>query len=148
MNWARLFFSPNGRIGRRAFWIAEAAFFAILVASLFAEEAVPPFGEIEHPAVLGALAAMGWSHVAVFAKRLHDLGRGTIWVLTPAVAFALIVAAAYGASALPGVRTTGDVITIGVLAAGAMALSYLAFLAWLGFVPGQKAANRFGPPPD
>ena len=73
IDWARLFLSADGRIGRQTFWIAVVILFianAVLVM-------IPIIGWLVN-------ILLFWSAIAVFTKRLHDFGRTGWWQIVPA----------------------------------------------------------------
>ena len=76
--------------------------------------------------------------VAIGVPRLHDIGRSG-WIVLGVIALEIcivVVAAVVG----------GD--TDAILIGGGIATLVIALLAiWLGCIPGQPHANRWGPPP-
>jgi len=68
--------------------------------------------------------------------RLHDIGR-TGWLVLAPLAFE--IAAAVTLVVLPGDQ--------GVMVLGLAALVILGAIIWLGAIPGDPEANRFGEPP-
>ncbi|MBV9989722.1 MAG: DUF805 domain-containing protein [Alphaproteobacteria bacterium] len=140
-----LLFSPNGRIGRRDFWIGFAF---VMVASMLAG-ALPIVGP-----VLGLVLI--WPQVVIHIKRLHDFGWSG-WLLLLPFAVSLVctlLMIASGGQALAGAQPAEFVKLI---AAPQMRkpLVYLevafavevAFLCWVGFTKGDAEANKFGAAP-
>lgn len=144
MNWANLFFSPEGRIGRGQFWIA---FLILFIAHTFVHFV---------PVVGSAFAA--YVHVCVYSKRLHDMGRSGWWQIIPAAIIAVLAAAAllmggYGLvmAVLSGKigAAMGFVVAFGgflILAALAFFV-HLIFTLWVGLTAGEPGDNPYGPPP-
>ena len=113
------------RIDRKAYWIATAAIFAIAVALSFVPGVQRGTGSVT--SVL---------FIRIFAGRLHDLGRSGWWQV---LVYALEILAA-----VAGALTHAPV----ALVLGIVGLIHIAFVVALGLVPGQRGANRFGPPPN
>ena len=64
MNWGSLFFSADGRIGQKDFWLAAVILFV--------------FGVLIHAAVvIGTLVWLlsTYCWICIYSKRLHDIGR-------------------------------------------------------------------------
>jgi uncharacterized membrane protein YhaH (DUF805 family) len=147
MDFARLLFSPEGRIGQRDFWIG----FLILFVGGVLIHAVALVGT-----VVWLLSVYCW--VCLFAKRLHDMGRSGfaqvwIWLFDMAVIAALIVGG-FGAI-LMGIFTSGHISWalmaggLGLLALALLVISLakLVFVLWVGLSRGQAGENRYGPEP-
>jgi uncharacterized membrane protein YhaH (DUF805 family) len=152
MNWGELFFSAEGRVGQKDFWLA------VIVLSLF--------GVLVHlaPLIGAALWIVSiYCWICVYSKRLHDVGR-TGWLqIAPWILSAvfLIFGGAAFVSALVGALAAGFIglhpgLGIGLIVGGVgaglglLALSataHLIFLLWLGLTRSQAGPNRFGPPP-
>lgn len=149
MDWKTLFFSPEGRIGRSAFWIGWLVLLGVNV-------------------VLGWIPLIGWAlslatiycNVCVFSKRLHDMGRSGFLQVWPIVLCTVLVFGALGLAAGPaimaGVSNADEAaVTAAVLAGvGGMLLAFLAalvigfgFLLWVGVSSGDPGENRYGPAP-
>ncbi|HEY9235099.1 MULTISPECIES: DUF805 domain-containing protein [Phenylobacterium] len=140
MDWKTLFLTPEGRIGRRDFWIG----FAIIFAAGVVAGVIPLLGPL-----IGFLLI--YPQVCVHAKRLHDMGRTAWLMLIPGAVFlgAMIVATMMGGlAAMSG--DFGAVHGAAMMATGlAFMLSFLvglAFLLWIGLTASQPGENRFGPP--
>lgn len=76
--------------------------------------------------------------VVLAVPRLHDLGRSGWWSTLFIAGQMVLVAWALG---------TGVNAETLLMASGLYTLASLGALIVLGLMPGQKAANRFGPPP-
>jgi uncharacterized membrane protein YhaH (DUF805 family) len=170
-------FNPNGRVSRSQIWIwyffpqliASAAARA-LDSMMFASSSLSDASAM--PDLIGLETVVGlfflWPSIAVTVKRYHDRGMSGWWVLW----FTLIVAGAFVAaiaSVMSAVdfKVVMDAVQRGVEipayaireeeAQGAFAFAGLAVLvavaaAIVQFVilyclPGEEAANRFGPDP-
>lgn len=147
MDFGRLLFSPDGRIGQGQFWIG----FLILFVGGILIHLVPIAGTL-----VWLLSTYCW--VCLFSKRLHDMGKSgwlQVWFyLFDLMAIAALIVGGFG-SILAAVLTGGQVAW-GLLAGGvgllflaicAIALSKLLLVLWLGLSPGQAGDNRYGPPP-
>jgi uncharacterized membrane protein YhaH (DUF805 family) len=148
MNWGSLFFSAEGRVGQKDFWLAAAILFV--------------FGVLIHAALvvgslLWVLSAYCW--ICLYSKRLHDMGRSgwaqiTPWVLgVVCLVFGgfAVIGSALGAlfTGLPhflgGMLLGGVSIGLGMVFLSAVV--HLLFLLWLGLTRGQSGPNRYGPEP-
>jgi uncharacterized membrane protein YhaH (DUF805 family) len=140
MDWKFLLFSPNGRIGRKSFWIG----FAIATGASFVSEVIPVIGWL-----LGIVAFA--ASICVYGKRLHDLGR-TAWLqAAPIVMTGILV----GIGAFLGATNAGSndpaAIDSSPYVIGMMALAilvWIGFTIWLGATPGQPERNEYGRAPD
>ncbi len=147
MDWKTLFFSAQGRIGAKDFWIA----FAILVVSGLV------IGQIKILSGLWFLASI-YLGVCVGSKRLHDIGKSAWFVLVPLG----IIFAAYGigfivggAAFLSGLATGSDgAAVVGGIAGLGLAglvvfigmIASIGSVIWLGTRSGDSRENQFGPP--
>ncbi len=133
----RVLFSPFGRTGRRAFWLAGPP---LLLAHTFM--------------VYGAIVLvlpLGYLTVCVWGKRLHDLGKTAWLALIP-----LLVPWAFGVAIAVGVIRQWDVPSESagvssseVFGAGfaLFAIVEIALHIWVGAAPGQDGGNKHGPDP-
>ena len=148
MNWGHLFFSAEGRVGQKDFWLAAAILFV--------------FGVVAHAAigigtVLWLLSIYCW--ICLYSKRLHDIGRSGWVQIVPWVLGWLLVGAGLvmGLGSLVGLAFSGLPHFLGGMVLGGVAfgmgfvflsgLMHLLFLLWLGLTPGQTGPNRYGPEP-
>jgi uncharacterized membrane protein YhaH (DUF805 family) len=76
MNWWAVFFGFSGRINRAKYWLGVLAFYL----SIFAALCVPG-GLVGSGSILVLLLPACWIHLAVAAKRLHDLDKSAWWLL-------------------------------------------------------------------
>lgn len=153
MDWSRLFFSPEGRIGQKDYWIGVLILVVLWVLSHLAHVFAP----------LVWLLLL-WPWVCVIAKRLHDFNRSGWMILIPVVVgcVAVIGAIVAGGAGLIGAifaaSTDGgnDAVNwMSVLGAVGVALGFLGvaavvkivFLIWVGAVRGDAGPNRYGAAP-
>ncbi len=147
MDFGKLFFSPEGRIGQRAFWIGFLALFAFSILI----HAVVGVG-----ALIWVLSTYCW--VCLFSKRLHDMGRSgfaQFWIYVLDVLGVITLFIGGLGSILAAIFSDGHVGWglmaggVGLLGLGLLAWSLirLGFILWLGLTPGQAGDNRYGPVP-
>lgn len=143
MDLKALFFTAQGRIGRKDFWVG----FLIILAISFVTGMIPVIGQI-----IGIVLI--WPQVCIHAKRLHDMGL-TGWLMAIPFAVSLvcfIAAVIVGGPAMFGAMSgdAGAAITGMGAAMGLIAIAFFvgfAFLLWVGLTKGQPGDNRFGSPP-
>jgi uncharacterized membrane protein YhaH (DUF805 family) len=149
MNWQSVFFSANGRMGQKDFWIAALILFCAWFLSL----------------ALHLLAPLAWlliiyAWICILSKRLHDAGRSGWLILVPfavgcAVGCISLVIAGVGAIAAfaTGSNDASNwaafIGTLGIVAAlwGVAGLVKLVFILWTGVGAASAGENRYGPPP-
>lgn len=129
--------SFNGRAGRREWWLTMLGNTVVSVIV----GAVP---------TIGTLLTLPWviATLAVNARRLHDLSVSA-WLQLVPMAFGLALAVFYFQLGRPDIppspswtlSTPMGLLT--VFGAGT-AFVYLAFYAWIGFVPGRIGSNAYG----
>ena len=148
MSWQSVFFSSNGRMGPKDFWVAALILFCAWVVS-----------HVLHVLAFFAYLLITYCWICILSKRLHDAGRsGWLNLLPFAVgcAAALIALVLGGVAAITAMATGGSHADWAVLwgslgiAAVLFALAGLAnliFLLWVGFGPSDAGENRYGPPP-
>lgn len=149
MDWKTLFFSPEGRIGRQAFWIGWLVLLGVNV-------------------VLGWIPLIGfvlslvtiYCNICVTSKRLHDMGKSGFLQVIPillcsALSIGAIVMVA-GPAIMAGIADADEsVVTAAVMAGlGGMILAFtaafvigLGFLLWVGISVGEAGENKYGSPP-
>jgi uncharacterized membrane protein YhaH (DUF805 family) len=107
-----------GRINRAWYWLGFAVIFALL-------------------STVNMLGIGQAVLVIICIPRLHDLGKSGWWVSAP---LALeVVGALAAALSLP--RETAETVI------GSIPPIIFLLFVWLGAVPGENTANRFGDPP-
>jgi uncharacterized membrane protein YhaH (DUF805 family) len=114
----------SGRINRARYWL----FLAIVAAIYGALSAFPHSGHISVSELV---------LIAICVPRLHDVGL-TGWVAAIPLAIE-IIAVLTSVLLLPS--------ELAPAAMGLVVIGLAILLIILGAIPGQKAANRFGPPP-
>jgi uncharacterized membrane protein YhaH (DUF805 family) len=137
---AWFFLSLRGRASRQEFWLG---YFGLVVVALIVVHALPHAGGAIYfppgdtpdddswrnellgwPEIISL--ALTWPVIAIYAKRLHDLGVSAWWLLLiPAVTF------------IAGMNDLGRLHM----------LAYGVLLLLLGFLPGSAGPNRFGEDP-
>mgnify|MGYP001136133219 CR=1 FL=1 len=151
MKLRKILFSLDGRIGRRAYWLALLALIAAVLVLTFA-----PFllGNEEWVFLILALTSQFiwllslWPLLAVGSKRLHDRNKNSWWLLVFwLVPFALICGG-FSIILFDDARTgrTGDFATGSILIFASL-LPALWGIVELGILPGTKGANLYGPDP-
>jgi uncharacterized membrane protein YhaH (DUF805 family) len=146
MNWVNLFFSAQGRTGRRDFWIGAAILF---VAGILIN-VLPGLGQL---IFLGVI----YCWVCLYAKRLHDADRSGWLVMVPilvwfgAIVVALIVGGlglvtAFANSQDEGTAAAALFAGLGssLLVLGLAGLFNIAFLLWVGLSEPTPGPNRYG----
>jgi uncharacterized membrane protein YhaH (DUF805 family) len=147
MNLANLFFSFEGRIGRRDFWlgalilgVADAA-----VGWLFGVPLWPQDDVDFHVRLIEAAVDVVFTYptIALAVKRLHDRNQPTryAWVLVAAIA------AGISASLLGLFDDRTETSLFGWVVAAFVVVVSLGFLVELGFRRGTVGDNRHGPDP-
>ena len=152
MHWQTLFFSAEGRIGRKAFWTAALVLFVAWILSHLLHIFAP---------LIWLVLIYVW--VCVYAKRLHDFGRSAVLILLPFVVIfiALTAAVVFGGlsvigllitGAMHGIDPSGWAVMFGGLGVMAVCLAIaglakVLFLLWVGLTPGDPSANSYGPAP-
>ena len=148
MNWSALFFSAEGRLGQKDFWLAAAL---LLLFGVFIH-AAPGLGTL-----LWLLSFYCW--ICLYSKRLHDIGRSGWLQIAPFVLGWLLmtVGLVMGVSSLFGLLFSGLPHFVGGMVLGGVAVGlglfslggvmHLILLLWLGLTPGQIGPNRYGPEP-
>ena len=146
MDWKTLFLSPEGRIGRQAFWIGWLVLLGVNV-------------------VAGWLPLIGWAislatiyaSVCIHTKRLHDMGQTGWWQVLPWVLGPILVfgaVASIGLSALGSAFNGGEPSMAMLASLGGLLMSmfiafavWLAFTLWVGCSTGQPGDNKYGAAP-
>jgi len=145
MDWTKLFFSPDGRIGRQAYWIGWLVLIGVNTLLFWV-----PF--------LSLVTIYCW--ICVCSKRFHDMGRSG-WLSAIPVTLSIVVPigavlAIAGAAVAASISGAGDETVIAavlsavagsaLLLLGALVIG-IGFLIWQGVALGEPGANRYGPPP-
>jgi uncharacterized membrane protein YhaH (DUF805 family) len=124
IDWRNLFLSPQGRCGRRQFWIGAACLFSALAVYEAISGSTLRFLTfwLVYPALLASASC-------VLSKRLHDRGRSGWWAAL--VLFAWVLA-------WPDDRGGRSIVALPVLIWAGVEL---------GVMAGEQGENRFGPNP-
>lgn len=143
MDWTKLFFSPEGRIGRQAYWIGWLVLLG--VNSLLGWTVIAPL-----------VALYCW--ICISAKRFHDMGKSGWLAAIPigvgvAACFSLfpiigaaIFAAGSGADDNATAAAVLSAVGGSMLVLVAAFFVGLGFLIWQGVAEGEAGDNRYGPP--
>jgi len=138
MDWAYLLNSFEGRIGRKTFWLAMGAVFALNVVAWYVAEQIQ--GDR-----LGAIVDLAFTYpeFAIAAKRAHDRNM-PLWLLIAfftanGVLDLLDVLGLAGTNEEPSVLSLFIAVPFTVLG--------LALLVELGFRKGTSGPNPYGPDP-
>ncbi|WP_269514768.1 DUF805 domain-containing protein [Brevundimonas subvibrioides] len=144
------------------FAVTQLLWYAVLVGLLVAAVSQDP-GQVS-PGVLVAVGLIGISVIgllvpnySVLVRRLHDTGRGAVWLvlLAPGIASTVLTLATFG-TALGSVGLGGSPeVFVGTLLAGLGTAGMLGAFGGLGqmamgvlvLLPGTRGENRFGPDP-
>jgi uncharacterized membrane protein YhaH (DUF805 family) len=114
------------RINRKAFWLGTLIIFGIVIGLSL----VPPLRGLIRYLSLALF-------IRVYAARLHDFGRSAWWqAIMYVLQFAIVIAVGAGNHHQLGVAVLAGFLV------------QLAFTIVLGVIPGDRSANKFGPPPD
>ncbi|MGQ0671380.1 MAG: DUF805 domain-containing protein [Hyphomicrobium sp.] len=139
-------FDPRGRINRMGLLVVAAA---LLVLELVAGALVLRAGlDIAHPAVIGFKVLCLWLATAAVIKRLHDLDRGAMVLVTAAagvVLWSLLATVVLMIALGPAALDEGEPGFMMSLAA--TVLPVFAMTMWLHCAPGRLGPNRYGPAP-
>jgi uncharacterized membrane protein YhaH (DUF805 family) len=147
-DWLKLFLSPQGRIGRRSFWLGWLVLTVInLCLYIGLRRRLPHYTGGSAPLFNLAPIATIYFTICLYAKRLRDIGR-SVWLQAPGrVAWAVALVTV----AMPGSWTNGPAWASGLkpgvdlLVFAAAAIGFTAdfvLFVWSGFWgPAMKAAE-------
>lgn len=139
-NFGWAMFALDGRLRRSHFWIS----WLILAGAGVAVNFIPFFG-------IFLMIGLIWMHVAIGAKRFHDIGLSGWLIAIPWGTIVLAWVVMIGSVGLTGLSNpdafqSGDMTAV-VPAAAFLGLSWLVgigFWLWLGIADGQRGQNRHG----
>jgi uncharacterized membrane protein YhaH (DUF805 family) len=146
MNLGSLFLSPDGRLGRRDFWIC----ILILMGASLVASRIPLLDKL-----IGL--AVTYCGICIGSKRLHDLGQSGLLLLLPIVVWGVCFALGFmvfgGSTFVAALRgngvgsaLVGGLLIFVVLMLIAFAV-VIAFTLWTGLKLGEPQTNRYGPVP-
>jgi uncharacterized membrane protein YhaH (DUF805 family) len=146
MRWVHALAGFRGRLRRRDFWIGLGLLLLILIALSFGFAGLMrPTGatELERAAAWVALVILVWVSAALIVKRLHDRDKSALWYplfgLAPALCYHL------------GVVYSSNISNVLSRAQRFFWLLGAALWVWalieLGFLPGTRGPNHYGPDP-
>jgi uncharacterized membrane protein YhaH (DUF805 family) len=138
MDWAYLFNSFHGRIGRQSFWIAMVA---LTVAELFCHALAETIQGDRLSAIVDL--AFTYPEFAVAVKRGHDRNM-PLWLL---IVFFSAGAVLDLLTVLEMTGTEEDPSIVSLVIALAFTVMGLALLVELGFRKGTPGPNQYGPDP-
>ena len=153
MSWQSVFFSSNGRMGPKDFWIAAL----ILIVGWFLSLAL-------HLLAFVAWLVIAYAWICILSKRLHDAGRSGWLILVPVAVgcAAVIISMVIGGVAVISAIVTGGSehlapgswgLLWGSLGLAAVLFSIaglvkLVFILWVGLSGANAGENRYGPTPS
>lgn len=145
------YFSAKGRISRKDYWLK---FFlpvlgVYIAAALVIGGLAVALGDAGGIALLLAIPiyiGIVWAAICVAAKRFHDRSWSGWWVLYFFLIGIGIAAVQYGLmfAVGPGSELAGIVAIVGLIASLGVSIWQLVLL---GFLPGDKGPNKYGPDP-
>ncbi len=141
-------FSVKGRLSRLGYWRWQLALLVVAGAGFVGAAALTMSGAPRAFAALAfAPAVVAYAaSFCVIIRRLHDRGRGAWWLIPLQILpWVLHGGSAYVQSTLYSEADPRLPMAIGAVLL-ALLLNLWAFIE-IGVLRGQKAANRFGPPP-
>ena len=152
MSWQTVFFSSNGRMGQKDFWIAALVLFLAWIVS-----------HVLHVLAFFAWLVLAYCWICILSKRLHDAGRNGWLVIVPVAigCTATMVAVVIGGIAAISAIATGGFsdydpsswavfwgsLGFAAILFGVASLANLIFLLWTGLASGDLGDNRYGSPP-
>lgn len=144
------YFSAKGRVSRKDYWlrfvlpVLGVYIVAVLVIGGLAA-VLGDAGAIAFLLAVPVYVGVVWASICVAAKRFHDRNWSGWWVLYFMLIGLGIVAVQYGAIFLFGDNPIGAILA---LVAGLASLGVGIWqLVLLGFLPGDKGPNQYGPDP-
>ncbi|MCK6265264.1 DUF805 domain-containing protein [Vibrio sp. ZSDE26] len=137
MSIKQLLFSFEGRVGRKTYWIWNALYYAVIVG--FAAGANVLFPAMAHIILPVFLLIVLVPDLAITAKRWHDRGKSSWWLL-------LNVPLVFGRMAVPAGDPTGlaQTSTIEMLISVAALICGTWILVECGFMKGEVTSNQYG----
>jgi uncharacterized membrane protein YhaH (DUF805 family) len=133
-----LLFSFEGRVGRKAYWVWNVLYYAVIMG--FATGANLLFPAMAHIILPVFLLMVLIPDLAITAKRWHDRGKSSWWLLlnVPLV-FGRMAAPMGDPTAMPQTSTIEILTSVVALICGCW------ILVECGFMKGEETANQYGP---
>lgn len=152
MDFGKVMFSPNGRIGQQDYWIGVL----IIIGGNIIGGFIPILGFFISLVLI-------WCGIAVYGKRLHDAGKSAwlhvipwaLGILLGVIGFVMILGAGLGAamSADGGELEPDQILALiagggtGILVMSSSFLVWIIYTIWVGVMKGEPEANAHGPVP-
>jgi uncharacterized membrane protein YhaH (DUF805 family) len=138
MNFIKFFISPDGRIGRKDFWMGVAFLFVLSVGSKFIGF------ELLRIMSLIVIAPT----ICVHGKRLHDAGHTAWWVTIP-IGFEFVVSLVWAQVAMPSPTQSYHFdANVALVLNAVQYVTWPIWNIWLGTRKSQPQDNKFGPGPE
>ena len=146
MDWRKFLLSAQGRIGRKSFWLWIAISYSAAIVIGTINAAIFGIGAETNPLSSLFGFATVYPSLCVNVKRLHDTNRSGWWLLAPwsVLIVTIIAIAPFFPKGDDHISTAG---AFAILAAAVVLIgAFVTLVAWLGFLKGQPAANKYGEP--
>lgn len=129
------YFSWRGRVRRRTYWLRSLAAAIVVGMAAMIGELLRPFAGPAAIALSGLSILVGaWICASLVVRRFHDHGRHG-WMGLAALAGATVIG------------STGQWFGAGLPAMTLASVVGLALSVYVGFVPGMRGPNAYGPDP-
>ena len=129
------YLSWRGRIRRRTYWLRSLAAAVVVALIAMTGELLRPFtAPVAIALAVAAILLGGWICATLVVRRFHDHGRHG-WIGLLCLAGATVIGSA------------GQWLGAGLPAMTLASVVGLALSVYVGFVPGQRGPNAYGPDP-
>jgi uncharacterized membrane protein YhaH (DUF805 family) len=129
------YFCWRGRIRRRTYWLRSLAAAVVVALIAMTGELLRPFtASVAIALAVAAILLGGWICATLVVRRFHDHGRHG-WIALLCLAGATVIGSA------------GQWLGVGLPAMTLASVVGLALSVYVGFVPGQRGPNAYGPDP-
>ena len=144
MDWNKLLWTGQGRIGRRSYWLFILGYLGVALVAGVIDGLLMGWSEGTGPVSAIVSLAGTVPQIFVTTKRLHDTGRSGWMQLMPlgVLLGALVVG---GFASLTGRENPLFIVVAAVLGLAVLA-AFVLLIAWVGFFKSDPGANRFGEP--
>ena len=148
MHWGRYLFSLYGRTSRAGYWLFILIALCVSIAGIMIDHVAGTYSAIESGPfeIIASLLTIP-SSIAITVKRFHDREMSGYWI----IGFALLTIGAIASLAFVpgepfefGEGMPPAFVFVGVL--GAVVIQIIQ-LVILGFLPGTRGPNKYGPDP-